>query len=464
MALFIVRHQHPVAHCPAQDPYVGATLLNHLRPANAARYNVKIQGEAVVQGEHIMYLIAEAPDAAALGAFLCPFQRAGDVDIHPAATCARVVANGGCGSPPPAGGRSPTLDPEQACQDAIEADLIIHRAHPLNCEAPPTALIGGVIMPTARFYVRNHFPVPKLDPDRYRLRVGGLVNRPMELTMHQLRRCRTQSIVATLECAGNGRTLFDPPIGGEPWALGAVSTAEWTGIPLTEILDRTGVRPQALEVIFRGADEGEVDERGESIRFERSLPLEQARCSGALLAYAMNGEPLPIQHGYPIRLIVPDWYAVASVKWLTDIELVSQPFAGHYQRDKYWYEWHRGDQVAREAVTLQRVRSLITEPTPNSRLPRGELTIRGVAWSGAASIARVEICIGNEWREAELIGERTRHCWQRWELLTRIDSPGPLTVRARASDLAGHIQPEYAEWNALGYGNNSVQRLPIVII
>jgi DMSO/TMAO reductase YedYZ molybdopterin-dependent catalytic subunit len=152
------------------------------------------------------------------------------------------------------------------------------------------------------------------------------------------------------------------------------------------------------------------------------------------------------------------------VKWLTDIELADQPFTGHYQRDKYCYEWRRGDRAAREPVTLQRVRSLITEPTPSATLARGDLTIRGVAWSGAASIARVEIAIGNNWQEAELIGERTPHCWQRWELLTRIDNPGPLTLRARAADLAGHIQPDCAEWNVLGYGNNSVQHVPILIV
>jgi DMSO/TMAO reductase YedYZ molybdopterin-dependent catalytic subunit len=184
-----------------------------------------------------------------------------------------------------------------------------------------------------------------------------------------------------------------------------------------------------------------------------------------LLAYAMNGEPLPLQHGYPLRVIVPDWYAVASVKWLTDVELLDRPFVGHYQTDKYQYLWERDGQSVREPVTLQRVRALITDPSPDQEVPRGELAVRGVAWSGAAPIARVEVSVnGDRWQDARLIGERQRHRWQWWELLTRTEAPGQLTVRARATDLGGRTQPDVAEWNRLGYGNNAVQQVTIQII
>lgn len=185
------------------------------------------------------------------------------------------------------------------------------------------------------------------------------------LSLRDLHTLPSQSRIVTLECAGNGRTLFQPPIEGEKWNLGAVSTAEWTGVPLREVLDRAGVRPGALEVLFRGADGGTVEGRPGPIRFERSLPLDQAREADLLLAYAMNGEPLPIQHGYPVRLVVPGWYAVASVKWLTEIQLIDRPFTGHYQADKYWYESRRDGQIAREPVMMQRVRALITEPSPD---------------------------------------------------------------------------------------------------
>jgi DMSO/TMAO reductase YedYZ molybdopterin-dependent catalytic subunit len=320
-------------------------------------------------------------------------------------------------------------------------------------------------MPNVRFYVRNHFQIPNLDVETFRLVVGGLVDRPLSLSVKDLHNMRSHTLVATLECAGNGRTLFDPPIAGEKWDLGAVSTAEWTGVPLVEVLDRAGVRRNATEVIFRGADSGSVEGASGSIRFERSLQLDWASNPDVLLAYAMNGEPLPIQHGYPLRLIVPSWYAVASVKWLTDIEVSDQPFAGHYQFDKYCYEYGRDGEINREPVTLQRVRALVTEPEADHEVRQGELVIRGVAWSGAAPIARVDVSVGDGgWQQARLVGERSRHRWQWWELITRVDKPGPVTIRARAADLADRTQPETATWNRLGYGNNAIQRVPIRVV
>jgi len=464
MALFVVRHHHTAEHCPAQDPYMGAMLLNHLSRPNVRQHGVEIQGEAVVQGEHTLYFIVEAVDESRLLELMHPFQKAGSLDIYPASTCARVVARGGCAAAPPVGELAPAQDPEEACQQAIEAGLVVHRAHPLNCETPIPALSGGVVMPNAHFYVRNHFQIPKLDPATFRLAVGGLVERPLSFSLRDLHNMRSQTLIVTLECVGNGRTLFQPAIEGEKWNLGAVSTAEWTGVPLVEVLDRVGVRTGARDVVFRGADGGSVDGHSGATRFERSLPLDHARDADPLLAYAMNGEPLPIQHGYPVRLVVPGWYAVASVKWLTEIDLVDQPFAGHFQADRYWYEWERDGEVVREPVTLQRVRALITEPGPRQEARCGELVIRGVAWSGAAPIARVEVSIGGGgWQEARLVSERKRHSWQWWELITRLQEPGLVTLRARATDLAGRTQPERAEWNRLGYGNNAIHQVPVRI-
>ena len=465
MALFVVRHQHAAERCPAQDPYMGAMLLNHLSRPNVRQHGVEIKGEAVVQGEHTLYFIVEARDEGRLREFMNPFQMAGSLDIYPASTCARVVASGGCGAAMPVSQLVPALDPEEACQQAIEAGLVVHRAYPLNCETSIPALIGGVVMPNAHFYVRNHFQIPNLDQAAFRLTVGGLVERPLSLSLRDLHNMPSRTLIVTLECAGNGRTLFHPPIEGEKWDLGAVSTAEWTGVPLAEVLDRAGVRTGAREVVFRGADGGALAGHSGPIRFERSLRLDDARDADLLLAYAMNGEPLPIRHGYPLRLVVPGWYAVASVKWLTEIELIDRPFTGHYQADKYWYEWEREGQVIREPVGLQRVRALITEPAPDQETRCGELAIRGVAWSGAAPIARVEVSVGGEsWQEARLISERKRHSWQWWELITRVPGPGVVTLRARATDLAGRAQPERAEWNRLGYGNNAIQQVPVRIV
>jgi DMSO/TMAO reductase YedYZ molybdopterin-dependent catalytic subunit len=466
MALFIVRHQHPADRCPATDPEMGAVLLNHLSRPSVRKQGVEIHGEAVIQGEHTLYMIVESGDEDHVRSFMQPFAMAGSVDVYPASTCVRVVASGGCVTQPPAvDDLVPAVDPEEACQRAIDQGLVVHRAHPLNCETSIGALLGGVVMPNAHFYVRNHFQVPLLDPSTWRLEVGGLVERPLSVTLRDITRMASQTQVLTLECAGNGRSLLDPPVAGEQWDQGAVSTAEWTGVPLVEVLDRTGVKPSAREVLFRGADGGTIEGRAEPIRFERSLTLDVARESGALLAYAMNGEPLPIQHGYPLRLVVPGWYAVASVKWLTEIELIDTQFDGYYQADKYQYEWERDGRLIREPVTLQRVRSLITEPTANEELERGELVVRGVAWSGAAPIARVDVSLGDgPWHEARLVGDRQRHRWQWWELTAQIDRPGTIALRSRATDLAGRTQPAQPEWNRLGYGNNAIRAVSVRVV
>jgi rhodanese-related sulfurtransferase/glyoxylase-like metal-dependent hydrolase (beta-lactamase superfamily II) len=346
--------------------------------------------------------------------------------------------------------------------EADETGLVVHRRQPLNCETSLPALIGGVVMPNARFYVRNHFETPTLDLDTWRLAVRGRVERPQRLSLRDLHQLRSHTLVVTLECAGNGRATFDPPVDGEQWRFGALSTAEWTGVPLVEILDRVRPRADAAEVVFRGADRGTVEGFPDPIAFERSLSVADARQSGAVLAYAMNGAPLPIEHGYPLRLVVRGWYAVASVKWLTDIELLARPLDAFFQTHRYVFEMERGGAQVREPVRLQRVRSLITEPTGEEDVPAGDLVVRGVAWSGEAQIERVEVSIGDgPWQGARLIGERQHQCWQWWELLTNVDGPRETTVRARATDLAGRTQPDLPEWNRLGYGGNGIHAVTV---
>jgi DMSO/TMAO reductase YedYZ molybdopterin-dependent catalytic subunit len=463
MGLFIIRHEHLQERCPASDPDMGALLLNHLSRANVKRHGIDIQAEAVAQGAHTLYMIVSADNDERVYRFMEPFVQAGTVEVLPASTCARVVASGGCAAPmPQVDSVVPAVDPEEACQDAIEDGLVVHRAHPLNGETSIPALLGGVVMPNAHFYVRNHFQIPRLDETAWQLEVKGAVERPQRISLRDLHALPTQSAVVTLECAGNGRFLLDPPTPGEQWRHGAVSTAEWTGASLAEVLDRVGVGATAREVLFRGADSGEVDGHSDSIRFERSLSLDVARESGAILAYAMNGEAIPLQHGYPVRLVVPDWYGVASVKWLTEIELIDRPFDGYFQAEKYQYLWENDGDVRREPVSLQRVRSLITEPGPNGEVPCGDAVIRGVAWSGAAAITRVEVSVDHgPWREARLVGDRRRHSWQWWELITHLYTPGEVSLRSRATDLAGRSQPELPEWNRLGYGNNAIQEVHV---
>ena len=465
MPTFIVRHQHSAEHCPAADPFHGATLLNYLSRPNVSKHGVTIQAEAIVSGEHTLYMIVDADGEGRVREFMAPFAMAGSLDVYPASTCAGVVSRGGCGAAAPElDEQVPALNPEEACQQAIEDGLVVHRAHPLNGEISIPALVGGVVMPNAKFYVRNHFQIPKLDRAAWRLAVRGLVERPLQLSWRDLSGMPSHTSLVTLECAGNGRSSLEPKVSGEQWNLGAVSTAEWTGVPLVEVLDRAGVRPEARQIVFRGADSGCIEGHDGPLAFERSLSLEQARGSEVMLAYAMNGEPLPWQHGYPLRVIVPSWYAVASVKWLMEIEVIAEPFLGHYQAEAYYFERERDGRIEREPLTYQRVRSLITEPAPGAQVDGGELVVRGVAWSGSASIACVEVSVdGGAWMPARLLGDRKRHSWQRWEVMANVEGCGIRTLRVRAKDMAGNVQPESPEWNRLGYCNNAIQRVEVEV-
>jgi len=319
----------------------------------------------------------------------------------------------------------------------------------VNRETPLAELVGGVAMPTAHFYIRNHFPTPARDPARWRLRVGGLVRRQLSLTLQELLRMPSEVRAVTLECAGNGRALMQPRVGGEQWGLGAVSTAEWAGVPLLAVLHRAGLDSAAQAMIFKGAD-----------GFERGLTLAEARESEALVVYAMNGELLPRQHGRPLRLIVGGWYAVASVKWLTEIEVTDRPFSGHFQTEKYVYQWERKGGLVSEPVRYQRVRALISEPAPDALVAPGEVPLRGYAWSGEALIKRVEVSVdGGRWQPARLLGAPDRYRWRRWELIARLGPSRRVRVRARAIDEAGNTQGDQVEWNRLGYGNNAIQEV-----
>ncbi len=344
-------------------------LLNHLSRPSAACHGVLIKGEAVAQGSHSLFFIAEAADEAVLQAFLAPLPQVGDVEVTAAMTCAAMVSSGGCEGRP-VDVSVEVLDPADACQDAVEAGLLIHSVNPLNGETSVPDLAGGAVMPNGRFYLRNHVDIPNLDGDNYRLSIGGLVERPLKLSMRELHNLHAESEVLTLECAGNGRSLFDPAVPGEAWGLGAVSTAEWTGVRLMEVLERARLRAGATELTFRGADSGVVDGHDATVRFERGLSLDQIRETDALLAYEMNGEPLSPPHGYPLRLIVPGWYAVSSVKWLTEIIITDQPCEAYYQVVKYWYHWVRNGHDERAQVKLMNVRALISSPEEGGRTCR----------------------------------------------------------------------------------------------
>lgn len=342
--------------------------------------------------------------------------------------------------------------------------LIVVSRSPFNAETPLGEQLG-LLTPTPLFYVRNHFPVPRLAAADYRLRVEGAVERPLTLTYADLRALPSRSLLATLECAGNGRSYLRPPAEGEQWQYGAVSTGEWTGAPLGAVLALAGLQAQACEVLIAGADAGHVPAAGGETAFERSLPLEKALDPETLLAYALNGEPLPLEHGFPVRLVVPGWYGMASVKWVTRIAALTAPFRGFYQADRYVMAHPERSDPGSTPLTTMRVRSLITSPADGSALPSGEHRVRGLAWSGAGPVVRVEVSAdaGATWQEAELVSPPERYAWRRWEFRWWADQPGQVTLRSRAFDAAGQGQPAEPEWNRLGYANNAVQAVTVEI-
>lgn len=314
----------------------------------------------------------------------------------------------------------------------------------------------------AAFYVRSHFDVPSLAEDAFRLTVGGALERTLELSLDELRGRPVRTLAVTLECAGNGRRLMRPTPGGTPWSLGAVSTASFTGTPLAGLLADAGVREEAVELVTAGADAGELP-GGEFGPYARSLPLEVVRDPDTLLAWAMDGEPLRPEHGAPLRLVVPGWYAMASVKWLDRLEAVTEPFLGPYQALRYVYVGEEGT-PHRLPVTRMRVRSLIARPAAGSSLAVGEeVALAGSAWSGRRRVVRVEVSTdgGRSWEDAELGEPAGPHAAAPWRFRWTPRRAGAAELVVRATDDAGERQPLEPRWNRYGYGNNVVHRVGV---
>ncbi|HVN69321.1 MAG TPA: sulfite oxidase [Candidatus Binatia bacterium] len=330
--------------------------------------------------------------------------------------------------------------------------LITIRAEPFNAEAPLAAL-ELPITPTDLHFVRRSFALPKHDG---RLAIGGAVANPYTLTLDDLRRMDRSELVVTLECAGNARLGQTPLPTGEPWTGNAVSTARWTGVRLHDVLREARPSAGGVEVSFQGADRGPGHE-GADVNFVRSLPFDRAVDPAAeiLIAFEMNGEPLNAEHGAPFRLIVPRWYAIASVKWLTRIDVLTAPFQGMFQTHRYVYYWPDRPE---EPVTLMLPRAKIMAPSPGETIRAGNYVARGKAWSGSGPITSVEVSTdGGDWRAAELDAPSGEYQWQAWSYAWHLNEAGRHTLRARATDVAGNVQPEAHRWNRLGYGNNAVE-------
>jgi DMSO/TMAO reductase YedYZ molybdopterin-dependent catalytic subunit len=322
------------------------------------------------------------------------------------------------------------------------------------------------VTPHGLHYLLTHYDIPVVDPGTFALTLDGLVDSPMSLALNDLRARPQVSTLVTMECAGNGRARLLPRPVSQPWLVEAVGTARWTGTPLALLLREAGLRDDAVEVVFTGADHG--IERGVEQDYQRSLPVAEAVREDVLLAYEMNGTPLPPQHGYPVRLVVPGWYGMAHVKWLSRIEAVAEPFEGFQMR-----AYRLRQRPDEDGVPLTRIepRALVTPPgfpdfMSRTRVLRpGLVTVEGRAWSGWASVRTVEVSVdgGGTWAAANLEPALDRWGWARWSWSWQA-TVGNYALSARATDMTGRGQPVEPPWNRGGFANNVVQRVAVAVI
>ena len=322
------------------------------------------------------------------------------------------------------------------------------------------------VTPPGLHYLLIHYDIPPVEPRSWRLRIDGLVATELELSLEELRALPAVTRAVTMECAGNGRARFSPRPVSQPWLLEAVGNAEWTGTPLVGVLRQAGIAEEAVELVFTGLDRGV--EAGQEQAYARSLTVPQAMADDVLLVYGMHGAPLPPQHGAPLRLLVPGWYGMTSVKWLTTITAVDRPFAGHQQADAYRLKQDADDEGV--PVTRMRTRSLMVAPGvpgfPERRrfLDAGTHRVEGRAWSGRAGIARVEMSVdgGRTWSDADLGPQPDPRSWRGWSWSWDA-RPGEHELACRATDQDGETQPLADEWNLGGYEGTAVQRVAVTV-
>jgi sulfane dehydrogenase subunit SoxC len=347
-----------------------------------------------------------------------------------------------------------------ADQGITPAELrLAARNHGLPLEA-----LRHPITPAGLHYLLIHYDIPAVDPETFRLEIEGAVERPLTLSLDELRARPRIAEPITFECAGNGRALLEPRPLSQPWLTEAVGTAEWAGTPLAPLLEEAGASGSAIELLFSALDNG--IEGGVEQAYERAMPIGEA--GGGLLAYEMNGAPLPPQHGFPLRLVVPGWYGMQNVKWLTRITVLEEPFGGY--QNAVGYRIYDADGQPGEPVTRMLPRSLMVPPgvpefmTRERHLEPGPTTLTGRAWSGYGPIERVELSTdgGVTFTAADLERPLGPNAWRGWTYAWEAE-PGDHVLSSRATDAAGNTQPLEPPWNLKGYANNAVERIPVVV-
>ena len=332
----------------------------------------------------------------------------------------------------------------------------------------PLEVLREEITPIGLHYLLIHYDIPHVDPDAWRLTVGGAVEKVRSFSLDELRALPSREVVATMECAGNGRARLDPRPISQPWLLEAVGTGRWRGVELRSILAEAGLSTAAVEVLFTGLDRGVENEEEQD--FERSLPVAETMRADVLLAYELNGQPLPPQHGFPLRLLVPGWYGMTNVKWLRAITVLEQPFTGYQQA--HGYRLRQTPEEEGQPLSRMFPRALMEPPgipvfmTRERTLQAGPSTLAGRAWSGHAPVESVEVSVdgGATWAAAELdpasLGE---WAWRRWTFAWNPPAAGQYVLSCRARDAAGNEQPTEQAWNVGGYVNNQVQRVVVAV-
>ena len=344
--------------------------------------------------------------------------------------------------------------------------MIVRSPSPEDLEMPLNRF-GDWITPIDTFFVRSHHYTPKVDVAAWKLSLTGLVDAPYSLTLEELRKMPRVELVSVLECAGNGRGLFEPSMPGVQWAYGAVGNGRWAGVRLADVMSRAKLKSSAAHLLFRGADEPV----GKQPKFERSVPLKRALGSNTILAYEMNGQPLPMSHGAPLRLVIPGWAGDSWVKWVTEIRAIEQEFDGFYMKTAYR---HPGRPVEpglavppeqMKPVESLTIKSVITSPIAGTFVKPGSVRIAGVAWSGEHPVAGVDVSTdnGRTWQKAVLGKESAPFAWRLWEYTWRTPQVAYYTLMARARDSAGNVQPLAQEWNPSGYLNNEVHSVGVEV-
>jgi sulfite oxidase len=355
--------------------------------------------------------------------------------------------------------------PQQSVDFPGEDHMILRSFRFVDLETP-VEYFNTWLTPIPHFFVRNHMHEPsQLDAKDWRLSLGGEVDKPLTLSRADLSKLETHSVVNTLECAGNGRSLQRPQVPGVQWGKGAVSTARFSGPRLRDVLQRAGVKSTGKHVMFRGLDEVP----GKVPPFIRSIPIEKALDADTLIATHMNGSPLTKHHGFPARALVPGWIGAASCKWLTEIKLIDAEFVGNFMSPAYRFPnqpGQPGEAVKPEdthPLTALNVKSVIASPADGVSLKSEKVSVHGAAWAGEADIAKVEISTdgGTTWTPAKLGHAQAHYAWRLWSYDWKPAKLGDYTILSRATDTQGRTQPSTPVWNPSGYLYNAFDQVKI---